>query len=110
MKKDFNTWNKQKIRTDSIKKRYFFREREIWWIALGENNPYYRILTSEDGVRGSAIISQIRSFDAKRLIKKIGTVSKEEYGLIQKSVMDLCGPITDFPDSALSDEPRPKSL
>jgi hypothetical protein len=98
MKKDFNTWNKQKIRTDSIKKRYFFREREIWWIALGENNPYYRILTSEDGVRGSAIIS------------KIGTVSKEEYGLIQKSVMDLCGPITDFPDSALSDEPRPKSL
>lgn len=37
IKKDFQKWHGQKARVDTVEKRPFFHEREIWWCALGVN-------------------------------------------------------------------------
>lgn len=43
-----------------------------------------------DGIDRVAILSQLRLVDAKRLIDKIGVVSKQNYVEIQKAVINLC--------------------
>ncbi|MDB5265516.1 MAG: hypothetical protein JWM39_229 [Parcubacteria group bacterium] len=129
MEKNLTKWNKRKIQIDSRKERPFFKEREIWWLALGENvgseqngkgrsfrrpvlvykkfntelfwaiplsekikenNPYYMPIILEDGSSESAITSQMRPLDAKRLLKRMGIISKEEHQRIRKAVIDLC--------------------
>jgi mRNA interferase MazF len=35
--KDFKSWNSYKITIDSYTSEHLFREREIWWCALGVN-------------------------------------------------------------------------
>ncbi len=39
MKKDFDTWNKQKKQLHGVKRKekLYFKEREIWWSSLGVN-------------------------------------------------------------------------
>ncbi|HEV7121317.1 MAG TPA: type II toxin-antitoxin system PemK/MazF family toxin [Candidatus Paceibacterota bacterium] len=129
MKEEFLRWCNQKIHTDAFKKRYSFKEREVWWVALGRNigseqngkgadfkrpvlifkkfnqdifwaiplsskikeeNRFYRTINVQDGPQESAIISQLRLLDAKRLISKMGIISKDDYSEIQKAVMKLC--------------------
>ena len=40
MLKDFFKWNKQKEKINEASNQIFFKEREIWWIALGLNIGY----------------------------------------------------------------------
>jgi hypothetical protein len=35
--KDFDGWNNEKQRINKTDKKRFFKEREIWWCALGIN-------------------------------------------------------------------------
>ena len=35
--KDFNSWNEEKKKVDSIGTRKLFHEREIWWASFGIN-------------------------------------------------------------------------
>lgn len=37
MKKDFQTWHKEKSEIDCGNKRTFFHEREVWWCSIGMN-------------------------------------------------------------------------
>ena len=37
MQKDFDSWNKQKKRTDARANTPFYHERELWWCTLGVN-------------------------------------------------------------------------
>lgn len=129
MKKDFHRWNRNKIWIDRNKKRPFFKEREVWWITLGENigseengkgtdfrrpvlvfkkfntdlfwgiplstkikrnNPFYQPIILEGQPEQSLIISQIRMLDAKRLLKRIDTISEGAFVEIRKAVIDLC--------------------
>ena len=36
-KKDFDEWNERKKVTDSKESSLFFKERDIWWVAIGIN-------------------------------------------------------------------------
>ena len=71
-----------------------FNTELFWGLPLSrkikENNPYYIPITLEDGSIESAITSQLRPLDAKRLIKRMGIVSKEEHQRIRKEVINLC--------------------
>lgn len=65
-KKDFKGWNIEKQRIHELEKNLYFKEREIWWIALGinigvetdgKNNAYERpVLILKRINRYSAIV------------------------------------------------------
>ncbi len=40
MLKDFFKWNKQKEKINEASNQIFFKEREVWWVALGLNVGY----------------------------------------------------------------------
>ena len=54
-----------------------------------KNNKYYLKIGKVSNKPATAIISQIRLIDTKRLIKKIGVIDKEKFGIIRKAVKDL---------------------
>jgi mRNA interferase MazF len=35
--KDFENWNKYKIKTNKLPKRPMFKERDVWWCSFGVN-------------------------------------------------------------------------
>ena len=37
MYKDFDSWNEQKKKLETIRQRVLFKEREVWWCAVGLN-------------------------------------------------------------------------
>jgi len=51
---------------------------------------FYEAVFLEDGVPRTALLSQLRLIDAKRLLAKIGMISEENYLQIQKAVIRLC--------------------
>lgn len=122
MKKDFKKWHSRKEYIHEEKARPFFREREVWFCALGvnvgfeqdgrgdsflrpvlitkkfNNESFWGIPLTKNQKEGkyyfsfglnreisTAIISQIRLIDAKRLYYKTGTISEKDFsGLIKK--------------------------
>jgi mRNA interferase MazF len=54
-----------------------------------KSNPYHIHLGMVDGKDASAIISQLRLIDTKRLINKIGVVDKGLFETIKKAVKSL---------------------
>ncbi|OGY86635.1 MAG: hypothetical protein A2233_04320 [Candidatus Kerfeldbacteria bacterium RIFOXYA2_FULL_38_24] len=121
----FSTWNrlKFKIHISCEKNIVYFKEREIWWCALGKNigyeqngknekfeRPvlilkkfnknllwalpltskqknnrfYYKIDYAERSY--VIILSQIRTISSKRLLRKIRTLSKNDFINIQTYV------------------------
>lgn len=71
-----------------------FNNEVFWAIPLStkiKKSKFYVPIEFGDGVLRVAIISQLRLVDAKRLMDKIGTITGNNYALIQKAVMSLCG-------------------
>lgn len=71
-----------------------FNNEVFWAIPLStkiKKGKFYVPIEFGDGVPRVVIISQLRLIDAKRLMDKIGTISNNNYSLIQKAVMSLCG-------------------
>ncbi|MCK4386848.1 MAG: type II toxin-antitoxin system PemK/MazF family toxin [Candidatus Pacebacteria bacterium] len=126
IKKEFEKWNLEKIKTNSRDTNRSFHEREVWFIKIGKNigfeqngkgdqflrpvivykkfskNVFLGIpLTSikKDGrfyfsfefknKIGSAILSQIRLFDTKRLSYLIGRMSKKDFGGVKEKLIEL---------------------
>ena len=54
-----------------------------------KNNRYYLKIGKVDNKKASAIISQIRLLDTKRLVNKIGVLNKERFEEIKKAVKNL---------------------
>lgn len=54
-----------------------------------KSNPYHISMGIIDGKEASAIISQIRLIDTKRLINKIGVVDKVMFEEIKKAIIGL---------------------
>ncbi len=69
-----------------------FNNSLFWGIPLStkikKNNKYYISFELKGKIR-SAIISQIRLFDGKRLVSKIGKCNKERFSIIKKAVQQL---------------------
>ncbi|MFA5000651.1 MAG: type II toxin-antitoxin system PemK/MazF family toxin [Candidatus Paceibacterota bacterium] len=69
-----------------------FNNEIFWGIPLTSNNKesiYYFKITTQDNVYGSAILSQIRLIDAKRLSYKVGDLPEEEFGELTKKLKAL---------------------
>lgn len=54
-----------------------------------KSNKYYLKLGKVDNKKASAIISQIRLIDTKRLTNKIGIINKKKFEKIKKAVKNL---------------------
>ena len=68
-----------------------FNNNIFWGIPMStknKDNKYYVQVLLKD-LKQSVIISQLRILDAKRLDKKIGYISREDFILIKKSVINL---------------------
>lgn len=126
MLKDFYNWNIQTKEIDAISNSLIFKEREIWFIKMGENvgfeqcgrgdeflrpviiykkfskNLFIGIpLTSKTKVgkfyenfnfknrSSSAILSQVRLFDSKRLKYKIVRISQGDFKRIKEKLIKL---------------------
>lgn len=71
-----------------------FNNEVFWAIPLStkiKKGKFYVPIEFEDGLPRVVIISQLRLVDARRLMDKIGTLSGDNYKLIQKAVINLCG-------------------
>lgn len=69
-----------------------FNNEIFWAIPLTstlKDSKYYYVISFGDGNKSSAILSQIRLVDAKRLSHKIGFITKDEFVLLTKKLKDL---------------------
>ncbi len=69
-----------------------FNKEIFWAIPVStkiKKGKFYCSIFMADNTERSAIISQIRLIDAKRLLDKMGVISQENYVEIQKAVMHL---------------------
>ena len=89
-----------------------FNNEVFWGMPIStkiKKGKFYAPIDLEDKMPRVAIISQLRLIDGKRLIDKIGTITNENYQLIQKAAINLCNLQPPF---VLSDPaeagPRPK--
>jgi len=126
-KKDLKNWSKLKINIDSDKSRVFsFREKQIWWLAVGQNVGYEVYGKSEkfsrpvlifkkfgshtflaipvstkekegiwyssfvfQGNNQSALLSQLRMYDSKRLYNYIGELNSKDFEKIKSALKKL---------------------
>ena len=56
MKKDFDTWNKNKKRIHAEHKNKLYHEREVWWCSLGVNIGFEQDGTGAEGERPVIIL------------------------------------------------------
>lgn len=71
-----------------------FTKRLMWVIPLSSkkrSGTYFCEVQSilEDGVKRWALLNQLKLVDSKRLIYKVGTISKDDFAAIKKAVMNL---------------------
>lgn len=69
-----------------------FNKEIFWAVPLTSNikkSRYYFVVKVSEDVKSSAILSQIRLMDAKRLGYKIGNVEVSEFEKLKKKLKDL---------------------
>jgi mRNA interferase MazF len=70
-----------------------FNNEVFWAIPFTTKNKagkFYSLVDVANVGRQSVVLSQIRLVDSKRLLTKLGNVSKRDYAEIQKAIMNLC--------------------
>lgn len=124
----FSEWNKKKysIHTKNDTHHVFFKEREIWWCAIGQNIGYeqngkhanferpililkkynqhlfvgipmttknregkYYFQSEYRGKMYTAILSQLRAYSSKRLLRKIRVLPESEFKTMRKNIFEL---------------------
>ena len=71
-----------------------FNNEVFWAIPLStkiKKGKFYVPIELGDTVPRVVIVSQLRLVDAKRLIDKMSMIPADNYKLIQKAVINLCG-------------------
>lgn len=73
-----------------------FNSNIFWGIPLTSSNIdkkesifYFKFYIKN--IRNCAIISQLRLFDSKRLLNKLGVISKDDYKLIKQKIIQIIG-------------------
>ena len=122
--KNFSEWSNLKRSIHGRDRIFRFREREIWWCALGinigveidgKNEAFERPVLiikrinkdsalvipltrkegpaspplSINGRRSFVKISQLRTVSSKRLLRKIESVTPEQFALVQKIIVQF---------------------
>lgn len=70
-----------------------FNKEIFWALPISVKNKigkFYYPINLRDNVNRCVILSQIRLIDGKRLLDKIGVISRSNYLEIQKAVINLC--------------------
>jgi mRNA interferase MazF len=71
-----------------------FNNEAFWAIPLTTKdkvNKFYTPVDLRDSIQRKAVLSQLRLLDSKRLLDKIGTVTKHDFSNIQKAILNLMG-------------------
>jgi mRNA interferase MazF len=125
--KDFKGWAELKFNLQAFTSPHSFREREIWWAAIGHNvgdeedgkgqyysrpvlvirkfnknlfwgipltttartGEYYSHFRYKKRVDSTAILSQLRMFDARRLLRRDGTIDEVAFATIQLRLINI---------------------
>lgn len=128
--KRYDEWNEVKKKVTSKSNNVGFKEREIFWIRLGQNigneeygkgnefqrpiliikkltsnifigvpltstiknNDYFHCFTyntKKGEQENSAMILQLKTFDKKRLMTRIGMINKKDFEQINKKIVRL---------------------
>jgi len=69
-----------------------FNNEVLWVVPLTKNQkagPYYFQFSFEKGIMSSAILSQIRLLDAKRLMYLKGNMKKEDFEKLKEKIRNL---------------------
>ena len=70
-----------------------FTKNLLWGIPLTTRRKsgsyFYKIKRDIDGTKRWALLNQLRLFDSKRLIRKIGMISKKDFFETKKAVEEL---------------------
>lgn len=69
-----------------------FNQEVFWGIPLTgvhKKGPYYQIIPDINGRENSAILSQLRLYDSKRLSHQIGVLEESVFGEIKQRLNDL---------------------
>lgn len=53
-----------------------------------KKNPYYVSVGQVDGKDASAIISQLRLIDTKRLINRVGSLNRKQFNVIRQAIKE----------------------
>jgi len=126
----YDEWNEIKKKTNKKENKVGFKEREIFWVRLGQNigseefgkgnefqrpvlvlckltrdifigvpltstikdNDYFYSFTyanKKGNVHNSAMILQLKTFDKRRLMTRIGMMGKDDYHMVMKKVRGL---------------------
>jgi len=126
MKKDYDGWNKEKIKIDLKENNRSFHEREVWFIKIGENvgfeqngkgkqflrpvivykkfsknvflgipltstekeSRFYHTFVFKNKI-STAMLSQIRLFDSKRLSYLVGRMSLGDFNKSKEKLIEL---------------------
>lgn len=70
-----------------------FNNQIFWAVPLttkSKSGKFYLPVDVADGVPRSAILSQLRLMDSKRLLTKLGFISVQNYQEMKKAFMKLC--------------------
>lgn len=70
-----------------------FNKEIFWGIPITthiKSGKFYHLINIGGNIPRCAILSQIRLFDNKRLLDKIGVIDKNNYSQIQKAIINLC--------------------
>lgn len=57
--------------------------------SVPKTGKYYFAFSFKEGATSYAILSQVRAFDKKRLMKKIGMIPKDKFEELKKCIKDL---------------------
>lgn len=141
MNKKYDAWNEVKKQTHSLRKKVYFKERDIFYIKIGENigfeqsgkgdmflrpvivlkkfnNSFFMgvplTTTLKQGVyyfefeftnkKSNAILSQMKSFDTKRIKHKIGVINQNDFKKLKEKISDLYGVVLASPEG--KDDPE----
>lgn len=72
-----------------------FNNETFWAIPLTtkvKTGKYWFSVNLEDGIKRTAVLSQLRLVDAKRLYQKIGVLNEDNYQKLTEAFIKLCGP------------------
>ena len=106
--KKFDEWNEVKKDISKKNRKFFIKEREIYWVHLGENIGYEQNGKGDEFLRpvlvykkfstnlfkvknkdNCAILSQMRLFDTQRIHDRLGKIKVEEFTQLKQKLMIL---------------------
>lgn len=68
--------------------------KELFWgvpltSKLKSGHFYHQFTLEVSGIKNSAILSQVRTLDARRLIRKVGNIKEDDFDIVREKIVAL---------------------